>query len=182
LGDQSTYILIPVWRQLAPDLADKLLLQLPENSAIELLTTIEASQSVSMLSRFDDAKREYYLGLLDPEVATELRELLAYPTDSAGSLMDTDIIAFNENLTVEAAIKQLKNLRKKELYHLSLLNDDGYLQGQVSIQKIALVDENELLSSLSTPLLAIVSALDPKSEVTEKLEKLKNRFASSYRW
>lgn len=173
LGDQSTYILLPVWRNLAPGLADNLLLRLPDQSAVKLLASIEASQCASMLSRFEDNQREHYLNLLDPGIAIELRELLAYPQDTAGSLMDTDIIAFNENLTVEAALKQLKHQHKKELHHLYLLNDDMYLQGQVAIQKIALADDNELLSSLSTPLLAVVSALDPKSEITDKLEKYK---------
>ena len=173
LKGQSTYILLPVWRNLAPGLADNLLLRLPDKAAIKLLASIEASLCAGMLSRFEADKRDHYLNLLDPRIGAELKELLAYPQDTAGSLMDTDIIAFNENQTVEAALKQLKNQHKKELHHLYLLNDDMHLQGQVAIQKIALADGDELLSSLSTPILAVVSTLDPKSEVTEKLEKYK---------
>lgn len=173
LEDEPTYILLPIWRYLAPGLADNLLLFLPDASAANLLTSMEASRCASMLGRFETDKREHYLALLDPAVAAELKELLEYPLDTAGSMMDTDIIAFNENLTVDSALKQLKNQKKKELHHLFLLNDDMYLQGQVAIQKIALADGNELLSSLSTPLVAVVSALDPRSEVSEKLNKHK---------
>ena len=173
LSDQSIYILLPVWKNLAPGLANNLLLQLPDAVAVKLLSSMEAGQCTTLLSRFEADRQEHYLALLNPGIAAELRELLEYPADSAGGLMDTDIIAFNENLTVEAALKQLRNQRKKELHHLYLLNDDMLLQSQVAIQKVALADGNDLLSSLSTPLVAVVSALDPKSEVTEKLEKFK---------
>jgi magnesium transporter len=173
LSDQSIYILLPVWKNLAPGLANNLLLQLPDAVAVKLLSSMEAGQCTTLLSRFEADRQEHYLALLNPGIAAELRELLEYPADSAGALMDTDIIAFNENLTVEAALKQLRNQRKKELHHLYLLNDDMLLQSQVAIQKVALADGNDLLSSLSTPLVAVVSALDPKSEVTEKLEKFK---------
>jgi magnesium transporter len=76
-------------------------------------------------------------------------------------------------MTVAAALQQLKSQKKQELHHLFLLNDDLYLQGQVAIQRLALADGDQLLSSLSTPLQAVVTALDPRSEIIEKLEKLK---------
>jgi len=173
LSNQSTYIILPVWRFLPPGLDNKLLGYLPDETIKDLLTSMEASQCAAMLSRLDENKRQHYLDLLDPGISAELKELLEYPPDSAGALIDTDIIAFNENLTVDAAIKQLKMQRKKELHHLYLLNDDMYLQGQVAIQKIALADGNELLSSIATPLVAVVSVLDPRSEVADKLEKYK---------
>ena len=171
LADHATYILLPVWQHLAPGIADRLLPFLADESAVKLLTALEASQCAGMLSRFETEKRERYLSLLDPGIAQELRELLAYPQDSAGSLMDTDIIAFNENMTVDAALKQLKNERRKELHHLYLLNDDMHLQGVVDIQKIALADGGDILSSLAAPLTTVVSALDPKTEITEKMER-----------
>lgn len=173
LQDQSTYILLPIWRNFTPGMEDNLLLQLPDALVAKLLTAMEAGRCATMLSRFEQNKQGHYLALLDPGVAAELRELLEYPVDSAGSLMDTDIIAFNANLTVETALKQLKNQNKKELHHLFLLNDDLYLQGQVAIQRLALADGDQLLASLSTPLQGVIMALDPKSEVIEKLEKLK---------
>jgi len=173
LEDEPTYVLLPIWRHLSPGLADNLFLFLPDAAATNLLTSMDASRCAAMLGRFETDKREHYLALLDSAVAAELKELLEYPLGTAGSMMDTDIIAFNENLTVNSALKQLKHQNKKEMHHLFLLNDEMYLRGQVAIQKIALADSNELLSSLSTPLVAVVSALDPRSEVSEKLNQHK---------
>jgi magnesium transporter len=173
LNNQPIYVLLPVWSYLSPGVADKVLLQLPDKIAVELLTLMEAGLSATLLSRLSKQHQEHFFSLLDEGVEAELRELLEYPSDSAGRLMDTDIIAFNENQTVDQAISQLRRQKKVELHHLFLLNDDMLLSGQVEIQKIALADGNKILSTLASPLQAVISVLDPKSEITDQLEKLK---------
>jgi len=172
LENQPAYILLPVWGYLSPGVADQILLQLPEHTAVELLTSMEAGLSATILSRFTTQQQDRFFTLLDDGVALELRELLEYPSDSAGRLMDTDITAFNENLTVEQALSQLRNRKKAEPGHLFLLNDEMQLSGQVEIQKLALADGQRILSTLASPIQAVISVLDPKSVVIEQLEKL----------
>ena len=173
LRDQPTYVLLPVWANLSPGVADDLLLQLPDETVAALLTALAAGQCASLLSRFDLQRRERFLGLLDKTIAAELRELLEYPADTAGALMETNIVAFNANMTAAEALTQLRNQKRAELRYLFLLNDDLYLQGQVPIQRLALADGTQTLESLSTPLIAVANALDPKSEIVEILEKFK---------
>lgn len=173
LNNQPVYVLLPVWSYLSPGVADKVLLQLPDKIAVELLTLMEAGLSATLLSRLSKQHQEHFFSLLDDGVEAELRELLEYPSNSAGRLMDTDIIAFNENQTVDQALSQLRSQKKVELHHLFLLNDDMLLNGQVEIQKLALADGHKILSSLASPLQAVISVLDPKSEIMDQLEKLK---------
>jgi magnesium transporter len=173
LRDQPVYVLLPVWKQLLPGIADDLLQQLPEANIDNLLTALPAGQCASLLSRFDAEQQNHFLELLDKAVATELRELLEYPQDTAGSLMETNIIAFNTNMTAAEALTQLRQHKKEEIRYLFLLNDDLYLHGQVPIQRLALADDEQTLASLSTPLVAVANALDPKADIVETLEKFK---------
>ena len=173
LRDQPVYVLLPVWKQLLPGIADDLLRQLPGASVANLLTALPAGQCASLLSRFDAEQQNHFLELLDKAVAAELRELLEYPQDTAGSLMETNIIAFNTNMTAAEALTQLRQHKKEEIRYLFLLNDDLFLQGQVPIQRLALADGEQTLASLSTPLVAVASALDPKTDIIETLEKFK---------
>jgi magnesium transporter len=173
LRDQPTYVLLPVWAKLSPGVADDLLLELPDETVAALLTALPAGQCASLLSRFDLQRRERFLGLLEQTIAAELRELLEYPADTAGALMETNIVAFNANMTAAEALTQLRNHKRAELRYLFLLNDDLYLQGQVPIQRLALAEGTQTLESLSTPLTAVANALDPKSEIVEILEKFR---------
>lgn len=171
LCNQPTYVLLPVWSNLSPGVADNLLLHLPDETVARLLTALAAGQCASLLSRFDKHKQEQFLELLDIGVANELRELLEYPQDTAGALMETDIVAVNANISVAEALIQLKTQNTKDMRYLFLLNDDLYLQGQVAIQRMALADAEQTMASLSTPLVAVVNVLDPKSEIIDQLEK-----------
>ncbi len=173
LRDQTTAILQPVWRNLSPGVVDNLLLHSEDETAVRLLTSMELGPCSALLNRLNAKQRERFLALFDHKTAAELRELMEYPPDSAGAMMDTQIFACNENISVEDALTQLRNQKTKDLDHLFLLNDDMYLSGQVPVQRLALADDADMLSSLSLPLQAYASAFDPQSEIMEKLENLK---------
>ena len=173
LQEQPAYVLQPVWKNLPPGVAENVLLCLPEDSASTLLSTMDTGPCTSLLRRLDAADRDRFFSLMEKHIVKELQEMLEYPADSAGALMETSITAFNENITVNEALTQLRNQKIKDLSHLFLLNDDMYLNGQVPVQRLALADGPEKLSSISTPLQAYVTALEPKSEILEKLEKFR---------
>lgn len=171
LAEQSIQILHTVWTRLAPGVADSILLRLPEEQAVALLMTLDASPCATLLGRLTPKQQEQFFEKMDPGVAREIRELLEYPDDTVGRIMDTRVIAFNEQIMVREALLQLRNQNLEELHHLYLLDDDMHLQGQVFIQRLALADENQTLASLATPIRAIASVLEPSEEAIEKLNK-----------
>lgn len=171
LAEQSIQILHTVWTRLAPGVADSILLRLPEEQAVALLMTLDASPCATLLGRLTPKQQEQFFEKMDPGVAREIRELLEYPDDTVGRIMDTRVIAFNEQIRVREALLQLRNQNLEELHHLYLLDDDMHLQGQVFIQRLALADENQTLASLATPIRAIASVLEPSEEAIEKLNK-----------
>jgi magnesium transporter len=173
LQNQPVYIVLTAWNYLSPGVADRVLPELPDEAAAVLLPAMEAGLCAALLGRLEASQRAHYFSLLDKGVAKELQELLEYPVDSAGHLMETDIIAFSENLTVDEALTRLRNQNKEELHHLFLLNDDMHLIGEVAIHKLALAEGEQQLASLSKPIRTVVSALDPRSDVMDLLENLR---------
>jgi len=171
LNGQPSHVLASVFEKLSPGVTDALLPNLPDTQVVELLTSMDLAVSTILLSRLEEAQRVHYLSLLSEPISKELEELLQYPEDSAGKLMQTKLIAFNRNITVDEAITQIKIQGVKALHRLYLIGDDMRLCGQVEIQRLALADGKQKLSALSTPIKAMVQALDPKDDVVEKLKK-----------
>ena len=171
IEDQPIHVIVRVFEKLAPGSADHLLMQLPEDVAGQLLGALDPGQSAIILSRLNETKRDHFLHLTEKGIAAELKTLLEYPENTAGQHMNTGIIAFNENSTVEEAIAQIKRQKVESLHHLFLLNDDMRLHGHVDIQRLALAEGNEKLKTLSTPIVTYVHTLDPKEDVVQKLEK-----------
>jgi len=171
LQDQPAHVVSSVLNRLAPGLADAVLMNLPDKMAVLVLNKMETGAAVALLARLDAGHRDHFLAFMADSVAGEFRELLTYPEGTAGRLMDAHIIAFNEGTTVSQAITQMKKKKVKKLRHLFLLTDDMRLSRQVDIQRIALAEGDEKLSTLSLPLTTFVQALDPKEEVVQQLMK-----------
>ena len=143
LDDQPVYILQPIWEKLAPGVADSLLLQLDQSKAVELLISLDPSISVAILSRFSAEKQKVFFGAMEPAVAAEIKELLDYPTDSAGRLMQTRMLAFNTKVTVEDAIAQMRNQKFEAHSSFFLLDDEMRPQGEVDMQSLVLATADQ---------------------------------------
>lgn len=168
---QPVHVVVQVFEKLSHGIIDVILLQLPEKRAAELLSAMDSGLSCALLSRLDKDTRNRYLSLLKKGVADELSVLLEYPEDSAGRLMQSKVIAFNEDTPVDQALEQMKHQKLEKLRHIFLLDTAGRLSARVDMDRLALADGQQLLSSLAKPVAITVQALDPKSEVIDKLKK-----------
>ncbi|MGE3073594.1 MAG: magnesium transporter [Dehalococcoidia bacterium] len=68
----------------------------------------------------------------------EVAELMQYGDESAGGLMSRGFVALNEGISVQQAIDYLRVLRPSadRAYYLYVLDDEGRLQGVVSIRDL----------------------------------------------
>ncbi len=173
LADQPIDIVALVFDKLGNSVAKTILLQFPEKISAQLIGAMKTGTATLLLSQLEEDTRNVLLSRLNKGTAAELQSLLEYPDDAAGRLMETRFLAFNENITVNQAITQIKNQKIQALHHLFLLDDNMSLISQVDIQRIALADGDQKLSSLSLPIEVSVQALDPKIETIETLKKYK---------
>ncbi|WP_417317790.1 magnesium transporter [Emcibacter sp.] len=171
LLDQPVHLVANVIERLSPGIAETFLDNMPDEFSVKLLSTMDTGLCTTLLSRLNESRRRHYLDLMNESVAQELESLLEYPDNTAGRLMQTHIIAFNENFTVERALDQIKHKEMDSLHHLFLLDDNMRLHGQVDIQRIALAEGSEKLAALALPVTVYVNAMDHKDDVVEKLEK-----------
>ena len=170
LAEQPIYALQPVWEKLAPEVANRLLLALNSAKAVELLTALDPGICGAILSRIPDEQREAYLRKMPARVGAEIRDLLDYPSDSAGRLMDTHIIAFNASVTVTDAITQLRHQKIEALASVFLLDDDMHLFGEVDMQRLVLATPDQKLSTLAKPIRASATVLDQRNDVAEMMQ------------
>jgi len=162
---------VRAWEALAPDVAREVLELLPAELARHVLAGAEPASSVAVLSQFEPEARERWLATLDKEVARELRDLSAYPEDSAGRLMDTRVSPLRTGMTVGDAIERLRAVRRRGLRELYVVDDEGRLAGRVEMQDLALADRGRPLSEIQRGIVAVVRDLDPREEVVEILQR-----------
>ena len=171
LRQQEPFVAARVLERISPGILDIIFLLLPSQFAASVLVAMEASASVSLLSRQSEDLRNLYIAHMNEVSATEFRSLLDYPENSVGQMMSTQIVAFNKSTTVEQAIAQLRKLSVETIHHLFLLDEEMKLDSEVEIKKLALAEESQQLSSISKPIVTYVNAMDSKDELMDKIDK-----------
>jgi CBS domain-containing protein/sporulation protein YlmC with PRC-barrel domain len=149
-----------------------LLRELPTEQTAKVVAEMAPDEAAEALRELDPETREELLDAMDPEVSAELIGLLAYPEQSAGGAMTTDVVALHRSSTVAQARDQVLAMGDDghELTALTVVDDDGALVGDVGAMDLFLAGPEQLLSDLlgdDDPV--CVSARAPFADVVEAL-------------
>jgi magnesium transporter len=155
--------------RLAPDSAADTLQELDPQLMRPIVPLVDPARAAALLARLDPEARERYLTVLEPFVEREIRELIEYPLDSAGHLMDPRVTGFRLGDTVEDALERMRRLRDRRIHYVFLIDDDGRLIGSVAVQDLALASPTDHLGALARGTPASVQATASREEVLEEL-------------
>ena len=171
LCEQPAEVLVPVWSKLVPLVAATLTRQLPEPLALRLLSDIPPGDAVRILFQLPAGQRAALLEALSPATNRELTQLMSYPDDSAGRLMDTRIPSYHGTTTARDALNSLRQAKMKTARSLYLVDTEGRICNRVLLQDLALADPDCLLEELSKPVRATVQAIASREEVLDAFAK-----------
>ncbi|MEA1880863.1 MAG: magnesium transporter [Candidatus Marinimicrobia bacterium] len=132
--------------------------ELDESITIRLLEQEAPQRMASILEEASSNEQAYLMGLVNEEYATsvinllqaeeqeELEEMMAYPEDSAGSLMYTDVFTLHEETKARDAITALQDQEEAEMvFYLYAVDDDGCLTGVVSLRDLVTTPGDTML-------------------------------------
>lgn len=160
-----------VWCHLNLSTASRILPLIEDSEAIALIEVMELGATLQLLKLLHPQQREHYLAQMRPSVALELTELLSYPPNCAGYIMDNRIVVLDESTKAADALSQLKQLPTLFRRRLYVSGENNCLLGHVDLEKLIFAGSKERLSQLMLPVKDFVSPLDPIDEVAEELEK-----------
>ena len=171
LTAQSPAAVASVWPHLSPARIDEIVPELPDDLLAAVLRALDPAVCAASTLRMSDERREHCLTLLPSAEATEVRRFMDYPPGSAGRVMDTRVLSFRPEQTVEAALDTLRRWKPRDVRQLFLIGDAQTLVAAVDIQQLAIAEPDERLGDLSHPPLAAVSPLDDREEVAARLKQ-----------
>ncbi len=90
------------------------------------------------------------LKITDPETRRLINQLLKYPDDSAGSIMTTEFVDLNKEMTVKDAIRHIRatGVDKETINTCYVIDEKRHLEGTVSIRKLILSPSDEVISNI----------------------------------
>ncbi|MGA8259940.1 MAG: magnesium transporter [Arenicellales bacterium] len=155
-------------RMSAPDGA-AILSCVPDAALAGLVTGMDPGRAAGTLAQLEPADREKMLTSLDASTAAELRELLAYPPESAGSLMQARFPRFRSDMGVGDALGHLRR-SGEEVQRLVVVSDNDRLEGVVPVSRLVMAQPEATLGELVSGPPVNVLNMASREEVLEVLE------------
>ena len=164
-------VLAPVWRRLNPSTAAAVLSELPQNGAVALIAELMPTETVPILGLLAPEQSARLLAQLPAPIRAEIDQLMTYPADSAGRIMDPRIAIFRQSTTAGEAFTALRGSRTRAARNVFVIDDRNLLAGTVALHDAAMADPDETLGTLARPVVASVTALTQRDEITEVVER-----------
>ncbi len=137
------------------------LLDLDETELLEILDALDDATLASICSSsapddaadlldfLDEERRARVLELLGATQGAKLESLLEGEEETAGSLMNTEFLAIDQELTVAQAIEAIRQYpRKDSFFYVYCVDSDGHLVGVLSLRSLILANANAQLRNL----------------------------------
>ena len=100
-----------------------------------------------------------------------INQFLNYPDNSAGSLMTIEFTDLKKNMTVKEALARIKRtaVDKETIYTCYVLDDTRRLEGIVSLRRLVLSEEDQIISDIMTKDVVLCGTNDDQEEVVDPL-------------
>jgi len=116
----------------------ELLIGLNPEKRSEIIEELDYDDATDIISQLNEEDQQEILEDLDQEDADSIRALMKYPEDTAGGIMNSDLIKVNINLDKKDALEEIihQSEEMEEFYTIYVVDDDNVLQGILSIKSI----------------------------------------------
>jgi magnesium transporter len=162
-----------IFAYLNSEIAAGLIENMEDNFFVRLFTEIDPALAARLLSRLGDRTTESRLSLLPPSLAKELKELMEYPPETAGYLMDPRVSTFHPNDTVEEVLKKIRAIHDRRIVNINIVDEDGTFVGMIPLQEVAVSLSDERQGDMLRIKPVTIQAMSPREEVVQLLEEQK---------
>ena len=102
-----------------------------------------------ILGTLEEEQAQSVIDLLKTEEQEEIEELMGYPGDSAGAIMNTNVFTLYQNTTCSEALRTLQDQEEAEMvFYLYITDDDNRLVGVASLRALATTPKDTLLMDI----------------------------------
>lgn len=142
---------------------------------IHLLELLPSDETADLLARFSPDKMDSILEMMDEERRKETIELLCYPEDSAGGVMEKDLVEFLPHITVQQALQVLRSEFEPSdfISYIYVTNAEQKVLGVVSLKELILASPEKILENIMKQNVISVTIDDDQ----EKVAYLANKYS-----
>ncbi|HUF23431.1 MAG TPA: magnesium transporter [Vicinamibacterales bacterium] len=148
--------------ELGPEVSAELLADRPAEEIARLVQELPSDDAAAIIDNLPEELSSAVIELIKPKPGGGVGELLEYPEQTAGRIMNPNVFALAEELTAGEAITTLQQSREVEMvFYLYVVDSRRHLVGVVSLRRLLLVPPSTPLKRImTTDLIAVRDDVD----------------------
>jgi CBS domain-containing protein/sporulation protein YlmC with PRC-barrel domain len=173
LSTLDTEVAADTMQEIEPELQASTFENLEPERAADILEAMDPDEAADVLGDLSAARAADLLSRMDQEGAEDVRELLAYPEDSAGGIMTTGYIAIPADLTAAQTLGRVREIHPsaEAAYYLYVTEPDETLIGVISLRDLVVAEPADVVRDFMTTPVIQVQASDALEDVAMVLAK-----------
>ncbi|MDN6013489.1 MAG: magnesium transporter, partial [Lactococcus sp.] len=145
----------PYLKEISPEYLSAMFDEMSTDNAADILTNLTKRERRSIFT------------LMAPENVSEIRNLMHYDEETAGSLMTTEFVAVVANQTVSSAMTVIKATAEdaETIYYVYVLDSGKQLLGVISLRSLLISHDDTLISDIVNEHIIKVNVDEPQERV-----------------
>ena len=152
------------------DLQELLIKRMSDAELKAMLDEMFVDDTVDVIEEMPANVAARMLANSDPETREQINKILNYPKDSAGSIMTTEYVRLNKNMSVADAFARIRRVgyEKETIYTCYVTESDRTLVGVVTAMDLMLAEIDTLISELMETNVISAKTDDDRESVVKK--------------
>lgn len=142
-----------------------------EHEKAEAINELPADELTDLFDLFSDEELKEYLNLLHKKARQQVLSLMKFHPESAGGIMETEVLSLRDDFTVEKGVKLLQRLQvSKDIYQQIFVTDHAHrLVGHINLVDLVLHRPNTRISTILKKNEFVARADEDREQIASKM-------------
>ena len=160
--------------ELDEDIREEVLKKLSAKEIAEELDELDTDDAADIIAELPEHRQETVISHIeDDEHIADIKELLTYEDDTAGSIMAKELVRVNENWTIPRCIKEMRSQAEEvtRVHSIYVINNNDELIGRLSLKDLLITPTKGNISKIVRPKVDSVNVNENVEEVAKIMQK-----------
>ncbi|BAU29338.1 Mg2+ transporter MgtE [Aneurinibacillus soli] len=162
-----------IFKELEPAKQNQCFVELDKLYTLEMIDHMSSDDAADFLGLLSPKQVDFFLNRLEKETAEDIKQLLSYQVESAGSLMTTEFVSISVSDRVSDVFDYLRREGEEPetIYYLYVTDEQQQLVGVVSLRDLIVAKGDQQVQNIMSSHVITVSVDTNKQEVARIVKK-----------
>lgn len=165
--------LAEIFAELESDVQEKIITAMTDREIRHILDELFVDDAVDLIEELPANVVARVMKVATPETRDEINKFLAYPENSAGSVMTSEFISLHKSMTVSEAIEHIRKtgVDKETVYSAYVTDEKRVLEGTISFKDLLFSNDNKTIDLICNKELIFAYTTDDQEYVADTIAK-----------